>query len=332
MTNRDRLSPTTSSANVGRCAISIAVTSLANVRHMTLCETPRPSVRTRRSCGVAARAEPKPGARGRAPGGESARRAEPLSQTPLLLRVELDDELLLHGGVDDLPRGQPVHEDAHPVRDDLEPGRHRPLAGHRPGDDERGELEGAVPDLDDVVLGHPVARDVDLDPVDEEVAVPHELAGGVAGRGEAGPVDDVVEAGLEDAQEVLAGPAGSAVGLLVVAAELLLEDAVDARGLLLLAHLQQVLALLRARAAVLTRGVGTDLDRALRGLALGPLQEELHLLAPAPLAVRPVVTRHGGGISCRSSSGQTRRRLGGRQPLCGVGVTSWIDPTSRPVA
>src|SRR3954469_7336482 len=29
---------------------------------------------------------------------------------------------------------------------------------------------------------------------------------------------------------------------------------------------------------------------------------------------------------------QTRRRLGGRQPLCGVGVTSWIDPTSRPVA
>src|SRR5215475_1214735 len=29
---------------------------------------------------------------------------------------------------------------------------------------------------------------------------------------------------------------------------------------------------------------------------------------------------------------QTRRRLGGRQPLCGTGVTSWIEPTSRPVA
>src|SRR4051794_14215739 len=29
---------------------------------------------------------------------------------------------------------------------------------------------------------------------------------------------------------------------------------------------------------------------------------------------------------------QTRRRLGGRQPLWGVGVTSWIDPTSSPVA
>src|SRR5215467_565369 len=31
-------------------------------------------------------------------------------------------------------------------------------------------------------------------------------------------------------------------------------------------------------------------------------------------------------------SPQTRRRFGGRQPLCGTGVTSWIDPTSRPVA
>src|SRR5918994_452434 len=30
--------------------------------------------------------------------------------------------------------------------------------------------------------------------------------------------------------------------------------------------------------------------------------------------------------------GQTRRRFGGRQPLCGCGVTSWICPTSRPVA
>src|SRR5215217_550692 len=31
-------------------------------------------------------------------------------------------------------------------------------------------------------------------------------------------------------------------------------------------------------------------------------------------------------------AGQTRRRLGGRQPLCGTGVTSEIAPTSRPIA
>src|SRR6185312_11977605 len=29
---------------------------------------------------------------------------------------------------------------------------------------------------------------------------------------------------------------------------------------------------------------------------------------------------------------QTLRRFGGRQPLCGTGVTSWIEPTSRPTA
>src|SRR3954454_14132464 len=29
---------------------------------------------------------------------------------------------------------------------------------------------------------------------------------------------------------------------------------------------------------------------------------------------------------------QTRRRFGGRQPLCGLGVTSGIEPPSRPVA
>src|ERR1700734_3356681 len=32
------------------------------------------------------------------------------------------------------------------------------------------------------------------------------------------------------------------------------------------------------------------------------------------------------------ASPQTLRRFGGRQPLCGTGVTSWIVPTSRPVA
>src|ERR671932_836305 len=40
----------------------------------------------------------------------------------------------------------------------------------------------------------------------------------------------------------------------------------------------------------------------------------------------------GGMSPVEVRRGQTRRRLGGRQPLCGVGVTSWMDPTSRPVA
>src|SRR3954452_11091756 len=195
MTNRDRWSDATSSVSVGLCAINM-------------------------SCYLSRERPPYDVSRISPP-------IRPDGEVELgLLRVELHDELLLHGGVNDLPRGQPVHEDAHPVGDDLEPCRHGALAGGGAGHDERGELEGALADLDDVVLGHPVARDVDLDTVDEEVAVPDELAGGVAGGGEAGPIDDVVETGLEDAQQVLAGLAGAPVGLLVVPAELLLEDAV----------------------------------------------------------------------------------------------------------
>src|SRR6478735_7099442 len=210
-----------------------------------------------------------------------------------LLAVELDDQLLLDRRVDDLPGREGVHEDAHPVGDDLDPGRHRALAGLRPGHHEGRHLERPLAHLDDVVVAHAERRDVDLVTVDQDVAVAHDLAGHVAALGEAGAVDDVVQPGLEDAQQVLAGLALLAVGLVVVTAELLLQHAVDPGALLLLPHLQEVLAVLGPTATVLTRGVGTDLDRALRGLALGTLEEQLHLLAAAALAVRTCVPSHG---------------------------------------
>ena len=103
-----------------------------------------------------------------------------------------------------------------------------------------------------------------LRPLTTHVAVPDELTGHVPALREAAAVHDVVQAGLEDLQQLLTGLAGSPVGLLEVAAELLLEHAVDASALLLLALLQQVLAVLGATATVLTRRVGPDLDRALR--------------------------------------------------------------------
>src|SRR6201999_976733 len=66
--------------------------------------------------------------------------------------------------------------------------------------------------------------------------------------------------------------------------------------------LEQVLAVLGAPATVLTRGVRTDLDRALRALALAPLEEELLLFPTATLAVGPGVTRHCLDHSCFSWS------------------------------
>ena len=71
-------------------------------------------------------------------------------------------------------------------------------------------------------------------------AVRDQLARFGAGRAEAHAVDDVVEARLEQHQQVRAGVALAALGFGEVAAELALEDAVHALDLLLLAQLDAV--------------------------------------------------------------------------------------------
>ena len=76
--------------------------------------------------------------------------------------------------------------------------------------------------------------------VDRDRLVAHELARLGARGGEAHAVDDVVEAALEQLQQVLAGGARAARRLAVVVAELALEHAVHAAQLLLLAQLQAV--------------------------------------------------------------------------------------------
>src|SRR5204862_5936524 len=125
------------------------------------------------------------------------------------------------------------------------------------------------------------ARDVHAAAVDLEVAVADELASLRARGREPEPVNDVVEARLQDAQEVLAGHAGALGRLRVVRPELLLEQAVVTACLLLLAQLQQVLGLLDASAAVLARRIRAALDRALLRQAALALEEELHALAAA---------------------------------------------------
>src|SRR5205807_5389047 len=91
-------------------------------------------------------------------------------------------------------------------------------------------------------------------------------------------------------------------------------------GLLLLSQLQHVLGLADAAPAVLARRVGPTLDGALHRVTLRALEVELHLLPAAQAADGTGVARH-----------QTRLRFGGRQPLCGIGVTSLIPDTSMPV-
>src|SRR6266487_2949504 len=119
-----------------------------------------------------------------------------------------------------------------------------------------------------------------------------ELARLRARRREAEPVDDVVETRLQHAQEVLARHSRALCRLRVVGAELLFEEAVVAPRLLLLAQLQEVLGLLDAAAAVLARRIRAALDRALLRQAALALEEELHALAAALLALRGTIACH----------------------------------------
>src|SRR5215475_2864157 len=64
---------------------------------------------------------------------------------------------------------------------------------------------------------------------------------------------------------------------------------------------------------------------------LAPFRNSLVFSRRHRLQSAPVYRAILVAYSCRFPA-QTRRRLGGRQPLCGTGVTSWIEPTSRPVA
>jgi hypothetical protein len=73
---------------------------------------------------------------------------------------------------------------------------------------------------------------------------------------------------------------------------LLLEQTVVPPSLLLLAQLEQILALLDAPAAMLSRRIASPLDGALLCQAPLALQEELDPLTPAEPALRPEVTRH----------------------------------------
>jgi hypothetical protein len=124
------------------------------------------------------------------------------------------------------------------------------------------------------------------------MAVAHELPGLRARCGEAQAVDDVVEARLEEPQQLLARDAGAAGRLLVVVAELFLEQAVVPARLLLLAQLEQLLALLDAAATVLTRRIRATLDRALLGETALALQEELQAFAAAHAALGPEIASH----------------------------------------
>src|SRR3954452_23678358 len=126
----------------------------------------------------------------------------------VLLRVELDDELLLDRRRDLATLRLAQHLRRQGVVVGLKPGRHLPrelccVADQRLG--RRPRLHG-----DDVAVAHLVARDVDAAAVDRPVTVADHLARLPARGREAQPHEYVVEAALEHPQKVLARDPGLA--------------------------------------------------------------------------------------------------------------------------
>src|SRR5439155_2241459 len=146
------------------------------------------------------------------------------------------------------------------------------------------DLLALVLDRDDVAHLHLERGNVDLALVDAEVGVAHELPGLRAGVGEAEAEDHVVEALLQVLEQVLAGLALGHRAAVVVAAELALEQAVEALHFLFLAKLHAVLGELGAALAVLARRIRAALDGALVRVAAVALQIHLQIFAPADAA------------------------------------------------
>ena len=109
---------------------------------------------------------------------------------------------------------------------------------------------------------------------------------------EAKAVNDVVKAPLEQSEHFLARAALTPRGLVEIAAELPLENAIDAPHLLLIAQTNSELAQLDSSLAVLARRVGAPRHGALLRIAALSLQVELHPFAPAEPADRTNIPSH----------------------------------------
>ena len=196
----------------------------------------------------------------------------------LLLGIQLDDEVFLDRQINVIARGDGHDLANHAVGVVIQPLRRRTgSVGFDVGLDLVETLAGVLECNNHARLDQE-AGDVDFAAIHGEVAVRHELARLGAAHRKAETVDDVVQTGLEDREQVLARDALTLLRHGEVAAELLLEHAVIAADLLLLAQLGAVLRGLAAALAVLTGGVASALERALLGVASVALEEEL--LAP----------------------------------------------------
>src|ERR1700678_2003095 len=123
--------------------------------------------------------------------------------------------------------------------------------------------------------------------VDVNMPVTHHLPRLRQRAGEAEAIDHVVEAPLEQYEQVLAGDSVHPLRHREVSLELRLHHPVDALDLLLFTQPNREFRETRARLAVSTGRIVAPLDRALVAVASLSLEEELQSFAPAQAAYGP---------------------------------------------
>src|SRR6185503_6899619 len=207
-----------------------------------------------------------------------------------LLRVELDDQILVDVRENLVALGQVLERPLHVLVVDLDPLGKADLARNRQRRLDAQLLLGAIANGNLVARLQLIRRDVDDLLVDLDAAMAHELARFGARRREAHAVHDVVEPRLEHAKQVLARRSFDLRSLLVIVAELPLEHAVHAPKLLLLAQLHAVIG---QALAPLPGTARRYFELALALERLEPaLQEQVSAFATRKLAGWASISRH----------------------------------------
>src|SRR6185369_3216430 len=209
-----------------------------------------------------------------------------LGMCSVLLRVELDDELLVdrHGQLGTGRQRLDAGREAFAI--DVEPVRRAAMLALRQGFLHAADVATALAHVDDIARLEQRRGNVHLAAVDHEMTVLDQLPRFGPRRREPHAVDHVVQAALEQLQQGVAGDAARALGHLEVASELVLEQAVHALDLLLLAQLQGIFRELRPALPVLAGRVIAALDGALVGVAALAFQEQLEAFPAAKPADR----------------------------------------------
>src|SRR5436853_3965469 len=208
-----------------------------------------------------------------------------------LLRIQLDDQVLIDVGQDVVPARRRLEQATELLVVHLDPLGQADLLRDVQRALDAQLLARSLAHLDDVPGLHLERGDGDRLVVHGDRLVAHQLARlGARGR-EAHAIHHVVQPALEQLQQVLAGGTAPAGGFVVVVAELPLEHPVHAAQFLLLAQLQAVVG--QARAALTLDAPRRHAELALVFKRLdAALQEQIRALAAGELACGTNVTRH----------------------------------------